>query len=82
MGRLDDSRVPDLTNSFDGPPLQKFVARVYWASVTRANVISTVEQKGMGHDIWTVEFDDITEMLRVCTSKKHPFVGTSTDFGI
>ena len=66
MGRLDDSRVLNLTYSFDGPPLQKFVARVYWASITHANFISIVEQKGMGHDIWTVEFDDITEMLRVC----------------
>jgi len=36
----------------------------------------------MGHDIWTVQFDDITTMLKVCLKKSHYSDGTSTDFGI
>ena len=82
MGRLDDSGFCDITNSFNGPPLHKFVPRVYWKFIACANAILTVEQKGMGHDIWTVEFDDITEMLRVCVSQRRHFVSTSTDFGV
>jgi hypothetical protein len=31
----------------------------------KANSLFAVTYKGMGRDIWTVPFDDITQMLRV-----------------
>lgn len=50
--------------------------------ITSSNFFSIVEQKGMGHDIWTVQFDDITTMLKVRVQQKHDLVGTSTDIGV
>lgn len=35
----------------------------------------------MGHDIWTVQFEDITEMLKVCRQHNNDLVGESTDIG-
>ena len=67
MGRLDDSRILYPTASFHGYTTDQYVPSTLLDS-TLAIALTLRYQvtfTGLGQDIWTVPFDDITMMFKV-----------------
>ena len=72
MGRLDDFYLLPFADPFDGHCTNQFV-RPESSSFRVCHTdffLSIVTHHGMGQDIWNVEFDDITTMLKVRTTRR------------
>ena len=66
MGRLDDLGIVPLTDPINGNPPDQFVHYPFLRCPTRcADFPLLVTRVGLGRDIWTVPFDDITMMFKV-----------------
>jgi len=69
MGRLDNSRILHSITPFYGYPADQFVPST--PSNSTLSIVLTLRHQvtftGLGQDIWTVPFDDITMMFKVCT---------------
>lgn len=67
MGRLDDSRILHPIASLHSYSADQFVPSIL-SNPTLAIVLTLRHQvtfTGLGQDIWTVPFDDITMMFKV-----------------
>ena len=73
MGRLDYPRILHSTDSFHGYSSDQFVPSILSISILPV-VLTIIEVTftGLGSDIWTVPFDDITMMFKVCSAQLKP----------
>lgn len=74
MGRLDNSWVLHSIAPFHGYFADQFVpsALPYFPLAIVLTLRHQVTFTGLGQDIWTVPFDDITMMFKVCSMQPEP----------
>lgn len=71
MGRLDNPGIVSPVDSVHDDPPDQFVAfppSPY--SARRADSLRIVTYTGLGRDIWTVPFNDITLMFKVTSTRR------------
>jgi len=66
MGLLDHPGVFHIADPFDNQARRQYVTLSYCALVNHTDPSLLVAANGMGQDIWTVPFDNITKMFKVC----------------
>jgi hypothetical protein len=73
VGRLDNLGLVPSTDSINGNPPDQFVPCLLLLHHGRyADFPLLVTRVGLGRDIWTVPFDDITMMFKVCSRRLKP----------
>jgi len=69
LGRLDNLGVlPSADSFYDDSPNQYVPCRLRLFVGACADLLPLVTYTGLGRDIWTIEFDNITLMLKVMIS--------------
>jgi hypothetical protein len=63
--QLDNFRSLGTFDSFYGHIPHQFVQPMQFSYEDHADLVPTVTYKGMGRDIWTVPFENITAILKV-----------------
>jgi hypothetical protein len=73
MGRLDYPRILYSTDTVHGYSSDQFVLSILSTFIlSTVLTIVVVTFTGLGSDIWTVPFDDITMMFKVCSTQPKP----------
>jgi hypothetical protein len=65
----------DTSDSFYGHIPHQFVQPMRFSYEGYADFVPPVTYKGMGRDIWTVPFDDITAILKVWNAQRYHDIG-------